>query len=431
MKKSIKLLFLAVSVCAATAFAVVSSGCDIKQTINELRCEHVLIDGEVTKEPTCTEDGEMLKECTLCTYTETAKVAKLGHTEIAITAVAPTCDKSGLTEGRKCGVCEEILLAQKVVSPKGHTVVKDNAVTPTCTEEGKTEGSHCGDCGKVFVAQEDIPMLEHVMIEMEAYDATCEEKGFTGGVKCQNCDYAETGEIIAALGHIYSEAVETTAPTCDTDGEKTSNCSQCGDVKVEVIPATGHNFEDGTCTVCGEEENVDTVEISGTWVFDSDPDLKAIRGKVTFISNGVVFTEIVEDNNSLYYCNDNGRVYVCELVPGDAGENGWVSEAYRTITFDGIQNISQKLKNGFENNAEKMTFGFTIDGECYYADVGMTWGEWLESDYNVDGLRNSVLPDNDYKIKYNGVWVNNNDVIISGAEYHYLQGAPTTGYEPK
>ena len=51
MKKSVKLLITAFSVCATSAFAVVTSGCDIKQTINELRCEHVLIDGEVTKEP--------------------------------------------------------------------------------------------------------------------------------------------------------------------------------------------------------------------------------------------------------------------------------------------------------------------------------------------------------------------------------------------
>lgn len=383
MKRKIKSLITAFSVCAVSAFAVMGTGCNsLKESINELRCDHVLIDGEVTKEPTCKEEGEMVRECTLCTYTETKTLDKLKHSVVILKAVAPTCTASGLTEGQQCADCEEILVAQKVVTPTGHTLVTDKAVEPTCSTAGKTEGNHCKDCDTVFTAQEDIPMLEHVLKETEAYGATCEENGFTGGVKCENCDYATEGEIIPALGHSYDEGEVTTEATCEVDGEKTFTCATCEGTRVEVIPALGHTYEDGTCTVCGVEENVDTVEISGTWVFDSDPDLKAIRGKVTFISNGVVFTEIVEDNNSLYYCNDNGRIYVCELVPGGVGENGWVSEAYRTITFDGIQNISQKLKNGFENNAEKMTIGFTIDGECYYADVGMTWGEWVGSEYS-------------------------------------------------
>lgn len=28
---------------------------------------------------------------------------------------------------------------------------------------------------------------------------------------------------------------------------------------------------------------------------------------------------------------------------------------------------------------------FTIDGTTYQAEEGMTWGEWVESDYNTDG----------------------------------------------
>ena len=52
--------------------------------------------------------------------------------------------------------------------------------------------------------------------------------------------------------HRYAEVV-TKAPTCTEDGERTLTCS-CGSTKTEVIPALGHDVEDGKCTRCGMEE---------------------------------------------------------------------------------------------------------------------------------------------------------------------------------
>ncbi len=49
--------------------------------------------------------------------------------------------------------------------------------------------------------------------------------------------------------HSYTSAV-TTQATCTTAGVRTYTCS-CGHIYTEAIPATGHNFVDGICTVCG------------------------------------------------------------------------------------------------------------------------------------------------------------------------------------
>lgn len=49
--------------------------------------------------------------------------------------------------------------------------------------------------------------------------------------------------------HSYTSAV-TTAATCTTAGVRTYTCS-CGESYTESIPATGHNYVDGVCTVCG------------------------------------------------------------------------------------------------------------------------------------------------------------------------------------
>ncbi len=55
-----------------------------------------------------------------------------------------------------CEICGE---AQE--SPAGHTEVKDNAVEPTCTSTGLTEGRHCSVCGEILISQEKIDKIEH------------------------------------------------------------------------------------------------------------------------------------------------------------------------------------------------------------------------------------------------------------------------------
>jgi hypothetical protein len=54
--------------------------------------------------------------------------------------------------------------------------------------------------------------------------------------------------------HEYDEGIETTPATCLDKGEKTFTCGNCGNTKVEEIPALGHSYVDGECTVCGEEQ---------------------------------------------------------------------------------------------------------------------------------------------------------------------------------
>ena len=60
--------------------------------------------------------------------------------------------------------------------------------------------------------------------------------------------------VCTAHEHTFGEWIVTTQPTCTEPGEKTRTCSACGEVETRVIPAAGHDYKDGKCTVCGETD---------------------------------------------------------------------------------------------------------------------------------------------------------------------------------
>jgi hypothetical protein len=83
------------------------------------------------------------------------------HTEEVLAGKAATCTEAGLTEGKKCSECGEILVAQTEIPAKGHTEVAVAGKAATCTEAGLTEGKKCSECGEILVEQTEIKALGH------------------------------------------------------------------------------------------------------------------------------------------------------------------------------------------------------------------------------------------------------------------------------
>lgn len=110
------------------------------------------------------------------------------HTEEVIPAKAPTCTETGLTEGKKCATCGEVLVKQETVAAKGHKEVDVAGKEATCTEKGLTAGKKCSVCGTVTVAQKEIPAKGHTEKIVDAKEATWYAEGYTGDTYCSVCN---------------------------------------------------------------------------------------------------------------------------------------------------------------------------------------------------------------------------------------------------
>ncbi len=151
----------------------------------------------VTTDPTCTEDGKTVYTATVTfeektyTNTKTEILPATGHTEVVDKAAAPTCTETGVTEGKHCSVCEDVLVAQQVIDALGHTEVIDKAVAPTCTETGLTEGSHCSACNEVLVMQNSVPAKGHTFGE---WYVSQEANIYASGKMQRKCSVCNTTE---------------------------------------------------------------------------------------------------------------------------------------------------------------------------------------------------------------------------------------------
>ena len=177
---------------------------------------------QTTVKPTCTEGGEMKRSCSVCGAEETKTIDALGHdySEQWTVDEEADCVNDG-SKSRHCSRCDA-KTDVTVIEAKGHTEVVDKAVAATCTKTGLTEGKHCSVCNAVIKAQEKIAATGHKYVET-VVEPSYSNRGYTL-YECSVCGYSYKDN--------YEEQLIVPAVTGFASGSQTKSSAVLGWDKV-------------------------------------------------------------------------------------------------------------------------------------------------------------------------------------------------------
>ena len=230
-------------------------------------------------EPTCTVDGtyDSVAYCTACGIElsrETNVILATGHSHEAI-VTAPTCTEQGYTT-HTCR-CSDAYV-DSYVDALGHTEVIDAAVAPTCIATGLTEGKHCSVCNEVLVAQEVVPANGHAY-ESIVIAPTCTEQGYT--MHTCRCGDSYLDSEVDSLGHTPGDWIVDAEPAIGVAGSKHKECTACGEIlQTEVIEPLPEETETETETEIetddagsssSTESNVESTAPDSEIISESEP----------------------------------------------------------------------------------------------------------------------------------------------------------------
>ena len=418
---------------------------------------------KIVKDPTCTENGIItyianFKNNAFKPQTKIVDDKKAtGHKVVVDQAKEATCTEDGLTEGKHCSVCNEVIKKQEVIPSTGHKEALDSAKEATCTNTGLTEGIHCSICNKIIKKQEIIPALGHdfkdgvctrchnqlkgqwkqsgnkwwyqyedgtypknefIAIDNKLY--RFDQYGYmqTGWFKVNNEDYYATSS-----GEIKAQWVGSGNNWyyVDADGKMVTG--------FQTISGTKYYFETnglmkkGWFKVNGTDYYASTSgEIKAQWVgsgnnwYYVDADGKMVTGfqtiagaKYYFAESGLMQTGWFKLNGADYYATSSGTIKAQWVGSG----NTWYYVDADGKMVTGFQTIAG-AKYYFAESGLMQTGWFKINGDDYYAaSSGAIQAQWVKSGnnwYYVDA--NGKMVTGDYVIDEkvnrfdtNGVWL--------------------------
>ncbi len=131
------------------------------RSLGDAPCTNHSYTSQCTKEPTCTQEGELTYVCSLCGDRYTEVIPAAGHTPVVQEEIPATCTEDGRTSSTRCSVCGETLAESEVISALGHSPITEQDTPATCTTPGHTGATVCSVCGILLTESEPIPATGH------------------------------------------------------------------------------------------------------------------------------------------------------------------------------------------------------------------------------------------------------------------------------
>ena len=221
--------------------------------------DHTWNEGEITKNPTCSEKGAKTQTCTVCGAHQSVEIPVVDH-EYEYTYLNDSFHRKTCTVGGEFVDIEH--------TPAGEGTL----VQPDCTVDGYYVYT-CADCGATYRVIADGTAHDHHEFGdwTVTKAATCTNAGQQTRT-CSVCGKVDTAEIpVSAEAHSWV-LDHTDNASCTQTGTRYYRCERngCDAEKTETIPMTPHSYstyEDGGyivkhCDTCGFETR--TINASAT-----------------------------------------------------------------------------------------------------------------------------------------------------------------------
>ena len=189
---------------------------------------------------TCISGGYTLYRCE-CGYQKIEDVSRsTGHKKVVIKGSPSTCTEKGKTDKIICSVCNEVLIDHQEINETGHVYTEFKVVKEaTENEEGLME-KECTICHNK-VTQTINKLVHNHVYTREVVAPLCMEQGYT--IYTCRCGDTYNSDFSNSLGHIYGEYRVTKEPTEDEPGIRERKCERCNKNEYQTIPPLNHTHD--------------------------------------------------------------------------------------------------------------------------------------------------------------------------------------------
>ena len=319
--------------------------------------------------PTCTEQGYTLRSCPCGSVVKQNYVPALGHDMVTDAAVAPTCTKTGLTEGSHCSRCDDQTTAQEVIPARGH---RFNArhICMVCGVEDPV----------VEITLKKLPTKASYVVNKEALDVA-------GGVVLAHYESGETEELelTAAMVSGFDNTILGKQTLTVTIGGLTTT------FEVEVVERAVtfvavengklvKHYTDGTT----EETPLKDGAISDFAISETGEKTLTLTSENACVAaykdadgNYVALKAVANEDGSYSYVVPEEVTEVTVAVKGDLDGDG-------RINMKDLAQLRRNMAEGtVEGGLEQLLIDFNGDGVVNMKDMGLL-RRYLAGGYGVE-----------------------------------------------